>query len=226
MFRHRSYKKELLDEDDIPRDLLYQNLRELEVINKWLGGINISLNGLKRATKNYTGKIVLADIGCGGGDALEQFAKKNKNIDLYGIDLKEDCIAYAQQHCKAYKNIQFIQGDYREVIRELTEVTHVHAALFCHHLSEEEIIELIQFCQQHKKTLITNDLERHPFAYYSIYWLTRIFNGSSLVKNDAPLSVLRGFKKREWRDMLDKAGVDNYHLSWQWAFRHLIIIPT
>lgn len=226
MFKHRSHKKELLDEENIPQDLLYQNLRELEVINKWLGGIDISLAGLKKATKNHNGTTVLADIGCGGGDTLKSFAQKNKSIILYGIDLKEDCILYAKKHCKAYTNIQFIQDDYRIAISKLPDVTHVHAALFCHHLTEEEIVELIQFCQEHKKTLIINDLERNPFAYYSIYWLTRIFNGSTLVKNDAPLSVLRGFKKNEWKNLIQKAGVKDYHQSWQWAFRHLIIIPA
>jgi hypothetical protein len=43
------------------------------------------------------------------------------------------------------------------------------------------------------------------------------------VKNDAPLSVLRGFKKREWRLLFRHAGIDHYELKWNWAFRWLII---
>ena len=46
MLEHRSNKKELLDESEIPKELLYQNLKELEIINKYLGGHAVSVNGL------------------------------------------------------------------------------------------------------------------------------------------------------------------------------------
>ena len=227
MFKQRSNQKELLDETEIPRELLHQNLRELEFINKWLGGIAISIKGLNTASSNHA-KICVADIGCGGGDALAGFAKhyrnKNESTQFVGIDLKTDCIEFAQKTCVAFPEIDFIQEDYRTAIEKLPEITHVHAALFCHHLTDNEIVELIKFCQKHRVTLVINDLERNPLAYWSIWALTRLFGGSSLVKNDAPLSVLRGIKKREWKALIEKANAKNYKISWQWAFRHLIII--
>ena len=71
-----------------------------------------------------------------------------------------------------------------------------------------------------------NDLHRHPFAYYSIRILTSLFSKSYLVKNDAPLSVLRGFKKKELSALLDKAGISNYTIQWKWAFRWLVIVRS
>jgi hypothetical protein len=71
-----------------------------------------------------------------------------------------------------------------------------------------------------------NDLHRNPFAYYSISWLTKIFSKSYLVKNDAPLSVLRGFKRKEWKSLLAKSEIWNYSLQWKWAFRWLIIVTN
>jgi hypothetical protein len=68
-----------------------------------------------------------------------------------------------------------------------------------------------------------NDLHRHPLAYHSIKWITKIFSKSYLVKNDAPLSVLRGFKRKEWKGLFQQAGIDNYELQWKWAFRWLIV---
>jgi hypothetical protein len=44
------------------------------------------------------------------------------------------------------------------------------------------------------------------------------------VKNDAPLSVLRGFKKKELEEVLKKAGITDYSIHWKWAFRWLIIV--
>jgi len=45
-----------------------------------------------------------------------------------------------------------------------------------------------------------------------------------LVKNDAPLSVLRGFSRRELEILLIKADIKNYKISWKWAFRWLILV--
>ena len=67
-----------------------------------------------------------------------------------------------------------------------------------------------------------NDLHRNTLAYYSIRILTRWFSKSYLVKNDAPLSVLRGFKKNEWEAIMQQAGIQHYSIEWKWAFRWLI----
>ena len=42
-FQQRSYQKELLDRDDIPFEDIQQNMKELEFINHFLGGHNITL---------------------------------------------------------------------------------------------------------------------------------------------------------------------------------------
>jgi hypothetical protein len=68
-----------------------------------------------------------------------------------------------------------------------------------------------------------NDLHRHPIAYHSIKWLTTIFSGSELVKNDAPLSVRRGFLKKEWEALLHAGEISGYRIQWKWAFRWLVI---
>ncbi len=47
-FSRRSYQKELLDRDDIPFRDIERNMQELDVINTWLGGHEISLKGLKQ----------------------------------------------------------------------------------------------------------------------------------------------------------------------------------
>jgi hypothetical protein len=75
-----------------------------------------------------------------------------------------------------------------------------------------------------KEGMIINDLHRHWFAYYSINTLTHFFSKSELVKNDAKLSVLKGFTKKEWKSCLSELGFDRFYIHWVWAFRHLIIL--
>lgn len=226
--KHRSNKKELLDEENIPKKDLYENLKELNTINYFLGGYNVSLRGFRKLIKqNRTVKTIL-DIGFGGGDSIKQFikySKKNKQeFFIYGVDMKRDCCSYADQNLKGYENFELICDDYRNIKPELLKkIDLVHASLFLHHLTDTQIIELFQFCKEHNCILLINDLHRHWLAYLSIKTLTKLFSKSYLVKNDAPLSVKRGFKKNELINLLNKAGYTSYSVSWSWAFRYMLI---
>jgi hypothetical protein len=68
-----------------------------------------------------------------------------------------------------------------------------------------------------------NDIQRNYIAYYAIKLLTTLFSKSYLVKNDAPLSVARGFTRNEWKQLFAQAGITNYTIQWKWAFRYLIV---
>jgi len=228
MFKYRSQEKELLDQAQIPEPDLYQNLRELDFINHWLGGYQISFGAFKkvlRKNQSYT----ICDIGCGGGDTLKRLLswskKQDLQLNLNGIDLKQVCIDYAKQNLKGLKG-NLICDDYRNVFNHLSEVDIIHACLFCHHLSEQQLVELVRFCLDRKCILVINDLERNAIAYFAIKFLTGLFSKSYLVKNDAPLSVLRGFKKTEWIDILKAAGAKRFSVKNKWAFRHEVIVYT
>lgn len=223
MFHKRSHKKELLDGEINEVDLII-NLSELHTINKLLGGYHISLNAFDQIKITHKDQIV--DLGFGGGEFLGQLyyhlSKKGMLCNISGVDLKKECTHYASKHLP--EQITLITDNYKNIHHYYQNITVFHAALFCHHLTEDEILDLIYFCKKSDITLIINDLERNPIAYYAIKFLTSLFSKSFLVKNDAPLSVLRGFKKSEWKSIIEKAAIANYTIKWKWAFRHQIII--
>jgi 2-polyprenyl-3-methyl-5-hydroxy-6-metoxy-1,4-benzoquinol methylase len=226
MLENRSLQKELLDAAGIPAADLFQNLRELDRINTLLGGYNITFSALKKVVQPDQGYILI-DIGCGGGDTLKHIAKwrqrKKMNVQLIGIDLKPECIEYATRQQTA-QGIQFICDDYRNMFLHVPQIDIIHACLFCHHLDEGQLIELIHFALDRKIILLINDLERNTFAYFAIKTLTALFSKSYLVKNDAPLSVARGFTKKEWITLLKKAGATHFSVRNKWAFRHEVIV--
>ena len=227
-FSIRSLQPELLDRQDIPAADIALNLKELELINRKLGGHAITLRGF-RALASGLKKITVAEIGCGGGDNLLAIQKKTDfnqvNLHCIGIDLNPDCISAARQ--AQWKKIpEFLVCDYRQV-NFSRQPDILFASLFCHHFREEDLVSMFQWMQTHSRSgFFINDLHRHAFAWYSIRWLTANFSRSYLVKNDAPLSVLRGFRKKELQVMLEKAGISKYTIQWKWAFRWLIIVPT
>ena len=222
----RSYEKELLDDESIPFPAIAQNMRELNTINTLLGGHAITLAGFKQLVKGKN-EITLCEIGCGGGDNLVAIVKycfeNNIKLNCIGIDYNPECIAFAKQNVYLKENIEFICSDYAKVIFE-RNVDIIFSSLFCHHFTEEELIFQLKWMKEHTRLgFFINDLQRHWLAYYLIQILTQIFSKSYLVKNDAPLSVARGFRKWEWQSLFSKAALLNCRISWKWAFRYLIV---
>ncbi len=227
LLKYRSNEKEYLDNSNIETKDLYRNLLELDIINKRLGGYNASRKGLTSILNSTRSVQTILDIGFGGGDSIKQLAKfsdKNTKLFFYGVDLKNDCVTYAQGNLKGLNNKQLICDDYRNISKELLEkIDVIHCSLFLHHLTDEEIIDLFKFGKANQCIILANDLHRNWFAYYSIKFLTSIFSRSYLVKNDAPLSVRRGFKRNELISLLEKAGFKNYSVKWNFAFRYILI---
>ncbi|HEY8688827.1 MAG TPA: methyltransferase domain-containing protein [Chitinophagaceae bacterium] len=226
-FSNRSYKKELLDRDDIPFADIQQNMKELEFINSRLGGHNITIAGFKKLAGERK-NISVCEIGSGGGDNLNAIymhsSKKDIHIKFTGIDINADCIVYAKKNT-AIPDENFIVSDYKNVDFKNNKPDIIFSSLFCHHFRDEELITMMQWMKANSKLgFFINDLHRHSVAYYFIKLATKLFSRSYLVKNDAPLSVLRGFKKIEWENILDRSGITNYSLKWKWAFRYLIVV--
>lgn len=224
-FTIRSYSKELLDADDIPFAEIKKNMQELDTINTWLGGHSITRAGFKKliAGKN---NIRVCEIGCGGGDNLVmllRWSKKNNlNIECIGIDIKKECIDYAATRWQG-EPIEWIVSDYRNAqFKEKPDI--IFSSLFCHHFTQEELIAQLKWMQANSKQgFFINDLHRHPLAYYSIKFLTQLFSKSKLVKNDAPLSVARGFKRKDWEWLINQSSLASISIQWKWAFRYLIV---
>ncbi len=221
--RTRSYKKELLDEEDIPFEALKRNMQELNIVNTWLGGHSISIAGLRKVIGKRN-KLVVCEIGCGGGDnliALKNWCDKN-NIpaNFIGVDIKPECIEIAKKQT-GNNFYTWIVSDYRLVqFQHLPDV--IFSSLFCHHFTTEELVEQLRWMRSNSIAgFFINDLHRHPFAYWSIKIITRLFSRSYLVKNDAPLSVARGFTRPEWK-AIAKGAAMSINIQWKWAFRYLI----
>lgn len=206
-------------------------MQELDVINHRLGGHRVTRKGLDQFLKNTSpGKrsLSVVEIGCGGGDnlrVLKNNTPEKWNLELTGIDINPQCIAYAEANA-LNEGIRFITSDYRAVrFSEKPDI--IFSSLFCHHFSDHELVFMLRWMnKQASLGFFINDLHRHPLAYYSIKLLTTAFSKSRLVKNDAPLSVLRGFTRNDWKRLLQQAGLQQAQCSWQWAFRWLVSCST
>ena len=233
-FAHRSTELELMDLPITDESEIFVNLKELEFINTLTGGPALVFGALQQTLnayfeQNQMREIHIADIGFGAGDMLvfllENAEKLPCPIRLTGVDMMPEAHNYAlKMHPELYEKVDFVTADYADWLTEGAQPDIVLASLFCHHLTDEQL--LFFFKNTHKNVkiaTIVNDLNRHPIAYYGIKYLTRWFSSSRFTKNDAPLSVLRGFSRSELVFLLEKAHVKTYNVRWKWAFRFLII---
>ena len=230
-FKYRSNEKELLDETNIQQDLLFKNLRELDILNRTTAGHSITLKGIKLLVTDHAKIYHIVDLGCGSGDSLRAIAdwarKNNFNVQLTGVDMNVDVIEYLKKHCRTYPEISGITSDYQEFLDRNTSVDIVHCSLFCHHLNDDEMINLFTYFNEKVTTgFVINDLQRNWMAYYSAWFFTRLLNGTILAKNDGPVSVLRAFKVSELKHLLQKANIKNYIIQKKRLFRILIVGKT
>lgn len=230
-FSHRSSDIEIMDDLSYHDEVIFQTLRELDFINQWLGGNAVTLQALKKVLAQCPRDIslTLADLGCGSGEMLRLIKKYassvNRELHLTGIDANEHIVRYAADHSRDYGNLNFeainIFSD--EFTRKQFDI--VMATLFLHHFTDHELQSLFSSLKkQTRVAIIVNDIHRHALAYYSIKWLTQLFSKSSMVKFDAPLSVLRAFTRKELLIILEKSGIKKFELKWKWAFRWQLII--
>ena len=222
---------EFIDTPGIPFSDWETCLKELNIINTFLGGHNITIEGVRQLFPPQKRAVHIAEIGCGGGDNLKAIHYWNKNnacsISYTGVDMNSACIDFAHKHCSELTRARFICADYREVDFGNHRPDIIFSSLFCHHFTDDQLVEMLVWLMQNATVgFFINDLHRHPLAFYSIKWLTRLFSKSYLVKNDAPISVLRGFKKSEWLRLSHRAEIRNFSIQWKWAFRHLIVVKN
>jgi 2-polyprenyl-3-methyl-5-hydroxy-6-metoxy-1,4-benzoquinol methylase len=235
IFAQRSEQTELIDEPDIPFADWEVCLHELNAVNTYLGGHKITVAGVRRILQHQSDKnhspqktLTICEIGCGGGDNLKAihkiFAKKIP-LKFIGIDINKACTDFAAKNC-ASLNAEFICSDYKKVsFSKQPDI--IFNSLFCHHFTNVQLIEMLQWMKQNSGMgFFINDLQRHQFAYHSIKTLTKLFSGSYLVRNDGPISVLRGFHKSEWKQLLSEAGIKHHSIQWRWAFRYLVVVKN
>jgi 2-polyprenyl-3-methyl-5-hydroxy-6-metoxy-1,4-benzoquinol methylase len=227
-FLKRSTHPELMDQPSASESEIIQALQEIELINKKLGGFNVTISALENL-KLSSKKLKIIDLGSGGGDMLRKInlwaIKRKLETELVGIDFNSVMTKYATQLSTNYNNIEFKTLNVFDEKLLLQKSDIVMSTLFCHHFDDDELVQLIiRMNKIATKSVIINDLHRHWFAYYAIKFLTSIFSKTYLVKYDAALSVARSLTRIEWENILSKASITNYRIKWMWAWRWQIVI--
>lgn len=229
--KYRSQQIEIMDNLDFQGLEMQNLLKDLKTVNKWLGGNNITIDGLQKLLNpnNKTEKITILDVGCGDGELLRQCAdfgeRNNFEFELIGIDFNENILEFAKIQSKEYLNIKFYKVDVFSEENLIPNCDIALCTLFLHHFSNEKIINILKILLNKTQIgLVINDLERSKPAFNLFKIASPLFLKTKTAKHDGLVSVARGFKREELQNISMKIPHQECEISWRWAFRYQWIL--
>ena len=228
----RSLEKEMMDLPGHPRELLEDDLKNLRIINRYLGGYRGLLGYLRHfARASKVRSFSLLDLGTGSGDIPMAVARwaRSEGIDvrIVGLEVDQVTVEVARRQTEGFTEISIIRADVFRPPVSLSSFDFVHASQILHHFSEEEVVALLGVWSRiARRGILVSDLIRHPLAYYGIGALTRLFSRNEMTRVDAPLSVKRAFTLGEWKELFSRAGIGSVDLSPLFPFRFFAFLRS
>jgi ubiquinone/menaquinone biosynthesis C-methylase UbiE len=223
--KKRSQKLERLDTGDYTAAEYEVCLSELRLINRWIGDTSALKRTLLREieTKNLSGFSVL-DAGAGSGELLREIAKfarrQKRTAKLFGLELNEVSARSILSESRGFNEISAVRGNAFALPFGDGAVDYVICSLFTHHFTDENVIEILrEFNRVSRRGIFVIDLHRHALAYALYRTFCLALRISKLVLEDGSLSVLRGFKPAELKELAEKAELENAVVERHFPFR-------
>ena len=221
----RSNQEELMDDFALQGPPLQEVLKDLETVNKYLGGNQITINGLEKMLA-YCSKdklVTIVDYGCGDGAFLllcTSFLEKNNwNYKLIGVDANAHIIERAKINCSTIKHCTFKQSNVFDK-QELPAADIALCTLFLHHFKDEQIIQLLNNISSKTKVgIVINDLQRSKTAFLLFKAFSAVFMKSKIAKFDGLVSVARSFVRGDVEKISEDIKNTTSQIKSKWAFR-------
>ena len=228
----RSTEKEMMDLPGNPKALLVEDLRNLRIINRYLGGYRGIIKGVKRLVgQDRMRRFSLLDVGTGSADipkVIVQWAR-NRGIEATVVALEPEPVtaAEAAHQTQQWPEITVIRADGMAPPFRAASFDFVLASQMLHHFTEDKIIVLLKTWSGFaRKAILVSDLVRDPLAYYGIRLITRLFMRNEMTRFDGPLSVRRALTIKEWRALFREAAVGPFRLVPIFPYRQMTLISV
>ncbi len=199
-----------MDSPDLPAETYARVLSDLAMVNRLTLASLPTIEFLRRAVgarKHFS----LLDVGFGQGDMLRTIARWAKRqgvtTDLVGIDLNPGSEVNARAATPPDMSIRYRTGDYKALAGEGFDF--VASSIVTHHMSHAELVEFLRFMEGEAVVgWLVNDLHRRYFPYYGFPVLAVLMGWHRIVRQDGQLSIARSFRRDDWNELLDEAGID------------------
>lgn len=221
-----------MDQPSVARDDLSHALRYIRAVNRHLGGHGPLLQHLEVWLTDWPREqpITLLDIATGSADtpiaAVRWARSKGFTLRVTAVDNHQTTLDLAAAHLAEPANRDCADAITLHRADALTlddqfpprSFDFVHAALFLHHLPDEQAIRVLASMDRLRRVgLLWNDLVRTPMARAFIHLAT--IGQPRIVQHDARVSVAAGFRRAEALALARAAGIANPYHRWN-IFTH------
>lgn len=223
----RSDEKEMMDYPGQPRKLLEGDLRNLRILNRYLGGYRCAARDIGRLVRQHRlSSFSLLDVGAGSADiaaGIVRWARsKGLQAKIVALEVEPVTAEIAAERVRHLSEITVVRGDAAAPPFAMGSFDFVLASQFMHHFSEEKNVELLRtWSLLARRAILVSDLVRHPLAYHAIRCFTRLWTRNIMTLTDAPRSVERSFTAAEWGELFRRAAIGKFQLVSVFPFRIL-----
>jgi SAM-dependent methyltransferase len=208
----RIESEELLDEHDAPRADMERSLRDLQRINKYLGGVGVYRSLVRRFAPRS-----IVDVGTGTSDLLESVGHVPLRV---GVDFKIDHLLYMRDGSRVHR----VVGDARRLPFRNGAVDLVTSSHFFHHFSPEENVTILGESLRIARNVAVTDTRRHILPFLFVWLLGTLRTVGRITRLDAPASVRQGYTVQEAREVASRVHASQAKVVRKWPFRWAILL--
>jgi 2-polyprenyl-3-methyl-5-hydroxy-6-metoxy-1,4-benzoquinol methylase len=193
---------------------LRQCLRDLAWVNRLTRAHRPIMQWLEEVAQTQRARdrpLRIVDFGCGYGDMLrriERWARRRGvAVELVGVDVNANASRAAREATPAGSRIEWIHGDVY-ACATAAEADLVTASGMTHHLTELEIVQLVQWMERTARVgWFIADLHRKPVPYRVFNVIMRVGWWHPYIRPDGLRSIRRSFLAEDWVRMCSAAGL-------------------
>ncbi len=207
---------------------LREALRQLRRLNRVFAAAAPTLHGMKRLWEaaGKPDRLSVLDVGAGSGDInrrVLQWADDNGiQLSITLVDITEEACEEARLLFRSEPRVMVRRGDLFELPERSADI--VTGTQFLHHFDRDKLPAVVgSMLRTARFGVVINDIHRHWLAWAAV-WLATRTTSNRYIRHDGPLSVAKGFRAADWRELEQSLGLTGVYRSWRPLFRYAVVI--
>ncbi|MGF7049839.1 SAM-dependent methyltransferase [Paenibacillus sp. DS2015] len=226
----RAEEPELMDDFSMGGDDLHEALKDLRLLNQIFAASSPTLYGVERLwiLAGRPKHLSILDVGAGSGDVnkhvLKWADKNDVDITIQLVDVTEEACEEARQFFRDEPRVTVRLVDVKDLAEASVDI--VSGSQFVHHFTGDELYTIVAYMHKASKLgVVINDIHRQWIPWTAVWLISRLVSTNHYIRHDAPLSVAKGFRAKDWIRLREVLGVPELTYSWRPLFRYAVVIP-
>lgn len=223
---------EWMDRPDNPAPEVAAVLRDLETVNRLLGGTRAVLLGIRPhlLAMPPDRPLRVLDIGTGRGDhprSLVRMARRlGRRIEITAVDRDPAIAAIAAGVCRSKPEIRVLCADALRLPFENRRFDVVTASMVLHHMDDEEAVRMVGAMRHAARhAVVVHDLRRNLVPWTLFGMAGALGRLHPMAREDGRLSILKGFTPAELLAIAHASGGEGAVVVRRLPYRLVLSMP-